>query len=400
MLFWIAAARIHSYWTNWQKTSLTIKTLNGEFTSNSTAIEGLKVASISKDNSEWLPLPRTFTRPDLPVDNDDITKPSHLRKWKYLENVTDQLNFSGDISVGLLIGANCTKALEPIEILQSRNGGPYAFKTRLGWCVVGPVNRTKRNKVSCNQIAVNQADTKEVGRHFFQFKKEVKENDLPDMLKQMYNHEFSESQHLVNEDVANMSQEDLKFIEILKNGTELVGGHYQVPLPFRKDEINLPNNRSQAEKRFACLERKLSRNLQFKQDYMKFMNELILKGYARESTSALEAGKCWYLPHHGVYHPNKPGKIRVVFDLSAEFHGTSINKALLSGPNLTNQIVGVLLHFREEQIAVTGDIEAMYHQMKVPENQRCFLQFLWWKDSDSSKVIVDHEMTTHVFGGI
>ena len=155
--------------------------------------------------------------------------------------------------------------LEPTEILQSRNDGPYAFKTRLGWCVVGSVNRTKRNKVSCNQIAVNQADTKEVGRHFFQFKKEVKENDLPDMLKQMYNHEFSESQHLVNDDVANMSQEDLKFIEILKDGTELVGGHYQVPLPFRKDEINLPNNRSQAEKRFACLEKKLSRNPQFKQ---------------------------------------------------------------------------------------------------------------------------------------
>ena len=256
-----------------RKTSLTIKTLNGEFSSNSTALEGLKVASINEGNSEWLPLPRTFTRSDLPVGNDDITKPSQLRKWKYLEKITDQLTYSDDISVGLLIGANCTKALEPIEILHSRNGGPYAFKTRLGWCVVGPVNRTKGNKVSCNQIAVNQADTKEVGRHFFQFKKEVKENDLPEMLKQMYNHEFSESQHLVNEDVANMSQEDLKFIEILKNGMELVGGHYQVQLPFRKDEINLSNNRSQAEKIFACLERKLSRNCHFKQDYMKFMNE-------------------------------------------------------------------------------------------------------------------------------
>ena len=129
MLFWIAAARIHSYWTNWQKTSLTIKTLNGEFTSNSTAIEGLKVASISKDNSEWLPLPRTFTRPDLPVDNDDIKKPSQFKKWKYLENAKDQQTFSDDISVGLLIGANCTRALEPTEILQSKNCGPYAFKT-------------------------------------------------------------------------------------------------------------------------------------------------------------------------------------------------------------------------------------------------------------------------------
>ena len=59
---------------------------------------------------------------------------------------------------------------------------------------------------------MNQADTKEVGRHIFQVKKEVKENDLPDMLKQIYNHEFSERQHLVNKDCANMSQEDLKFV--------------------------------------------------------------------------------------------------------------------------------------------------------------------------------------------
>ena len=187
--------------------------MKGEFISNSTALEGFKVASISEGNKEWLPLPRTFPRADLPVDNDDISKPSQLRKWKYLENVINQLTFSDDISVGLLIGPNCTKALEPIEILQSKNGGPYAFKTRFSWCVIGPVNRTKRNKISCNQTAVNQADTKEVGRHFFQVKKEVKENDLPDMLQQMYNHEFTECQHLVNKDLANMSQEDLKFIE-------------------------------------------------------------------------------------------------------------------------------------------------------------------------------------------
>ena len=113
---------------------------------------------------------------------------------------------------------------------------------------------------------MNQADTKKVGRHFFHVKKEVRENDLPDMLQQMYNHEFTECQHL--------------------------------------------------------------------------------------------------------------------------------------GPDLTNQIVGVLLRFREEQIAVTGDIEAMYHQVKVPENQRCFLQFFWCKVSDPSKVIIDHEVTAHVFGGI
>ena len=124
------------------------------------------------------------------------------------------------------------------------------------------------------------------------------------------------------------------------------------------------------------------------------------KGYATESTAAAENGKCWYLPHHGVYNPNKPGKIRVVFDLSAEFQGTSINKSLLPGPDLTNQIVGVLLRSREELVAVTGDIEAMYHQVKIPVEQRSFLGFFWWKNSDPQNEVVDHEMTAHVFGGI
>ena len=52
---------------------------------------------------------------------------------------------------------------------------------------------------------MNHTDTEEVGRHLFQVKKEVKENDLPDMLQHMYNHKFKECQDLVNKDVADMS---------------------------------------------------------------------------------------------------------------------------------------------------------------------------------------------------
>ena len=53
------------------------------------------------------------------------------------------------------------------------------------------LNRNKRNKALCNQILAKQADTKEVGRHFFQVKEEGKEHDVPDMLQQIYNHEFT-----------------------------------------------------------------------------------------------------------------------------------------------------------------------------------------------------------------
>ena len=76
-----------------------------------------------------------------------------------------------------------------------------------------------------------------------------------------------------------------------------------------------------------------------------------------------------------------------------------LNRELLSGLDLTNQIVGVLLRFREKQIAVMGDTESMFHQVKVPKDQCSFLRFLWWNDSDPDNEIVDYEMTVDVFWG-
>ena len=130
--------------------SVSIKTINGEFKSPSRRIYSLQ--GISDDKNLWVSLPTTFTRDQLPVDNDDITKSGQLKKWKYSEAVANQLNFGGNISVGLLTGANCTMALESIQVLQDRNGGPYAFRRRLCWYVVRPVSDTKNSSVSRHKI--------------------------------------------------------------------------------------------------------------------------------------------------------------------------------------------------------------------------------------------------------
>ena len=146
-------------------------------------------------------------------------------------------------------------------------------------------------------------------------------------------------------------------MKILDEGTKLKDGQYQIPLPFRQEDVRLLCNKYQAAQRLSYLKRKFDKNEKFKADYIRFMEEIIAKGCARTSTITAALGKTWYLPHHAVYHPNKPGKIRVVFDLSAECKGTSLNKELLSGPDLTNQVLGVLLRFREEHVRVMGDIE-------------------------------------------
>ena len=89
----------------------------------------------------------------------------------------------------------------------------------------------------------------------------------------------------------------------------------------------------------------------------------------------------WYLPHFPVTNQSKPGKVRIVFDAAAEYNGTSLNKNLLQGPESTNCLIGVLLRFRQENTAIVADIESMFHQVRVREEDRDSLRFLWWDES-------------------
>ena len=71
----------------------------------------------------------------------------------------------------------------------------------------------------------------------------------------------------------------------------------------------------------------------------------------------------WYIPHYGVYHRVKK-KIRVVFDCSAKHNGRSLNDSLLTGPDLINSLLGILLRFRKEQVAFQCDITKMFPNSK------------------------------------
>lgn len=127
-------------------------------------------------------------------------------------------------------------------------------------------------------------------------------------------------------------------------------------------------NRCVAEQRLQSLKRKFDKNASFKADYVTFLKDMIQSGYAElvPENQLMDNENVWYIPHHGVYHPRK-NKLRVVFDCGATYKGTSLNCQLLQGPDLTNSVVGVLLRFRQEPIAIMADIQAMYHQVHVPQ---------------------------------
>ena len=89
--------------------------------------------------------------------------------------------------------------------------------------------------------------------------------------------------------------------------------------------------------------------------YTTNMNEYLSKGHAAKLTSGellpTEERFVWYLPHHPVFHPRKPGKVRVVFDCAANFLGVSLNDMLLQGPDLNNNLIGVLMRFRNSLLS-------------------------------------------------
>ena len=101
-----------------------------------------------------------------------------------------------------------------------------------------------------------------------------------------------------------------------------------------------------------------------------------------QTTKTRNEGRIWYLPHFGVYHPRKPDQIRVVFDSSAEFQGVSLNKELLPGPDLMNSLVGVLIRFRQENVAAMCDIEQMFTRFTWLQSIRTFF------DSSGTKTTI------------
>ena len=243
-----------------------LKALRGERSESTFAIEGVKVTEMHGD-SGWLALPKLYSRREIPVDKEEIATPTKIREWKYLQPISNKIVQNDDVHVGLSIGANCMKALEPTRILQSQDGGPYAYKTKLGWCVVGPINcRAKNCSTSCNRVAVKDVASLKLGAHHFTVEDSVKDISLEEMFQRMYKQNFSESEIVVSNSILKNIR---TFLDIVERRTVKKNGQYVVPLPFRDQELVMPNNKQQTVKRLMGLKRRFIRDNKFFLDYKK-----------------------------------------------------------------------------------------------------------------------------------
>ena len=94
--------------------------------------------------------------------------------------------------------------------------------------------------------------------------------------------------------------------------------------------------------------------------------------------------------------PEQTGKKRGVINDAAKFQDTSSNKYLLIGPDLLQNLIHVLLSFRQHQFAASADIEGRFLQVSVPDRDQTSLRFLWREDPTTNVVV--YQYTRPIFG--
>ena len=384
---------------NYESTKLKISTMTSTSVVNCERYSDLQVRGLNSPTR--ISLPVTYSRQFIPAHRSHIPTKETARRWPHLKQLETELPTMQDCDVGLLIGYNCPQALAPKNFIRGNENEPFAQQTDLGWSIVGHTSSTEVNEetsISHRIVAMNIPDelifkdSPDVVRYVFRAQTKEEASAIIPLLEA----DFPERKY---EDKT-MSQEDIQFLNIMKTEVHQNDeGFYEMPLPFKNGKPNLPNNKNAANRRLHQLKRRFKDEKYFN-DYKDFLEKIIQLGDAEEVHECTEPSQAWYVPHHGVYHPKKPNKIRVVFDCSAKHNGLSLNDHLLQGPDLMNSLVGVLVRFREAPIAFMGDVERMFHQFRVNPEDRDYLRFLWWKDADLSTDPVAYRMKVHLFGAV
>ena len=131
------------------------------------------------------------------------------------------------------------------------------------------------------------------------------------------------------------------------------------------------------------LNRRLERNPQLCDKYKKTLQiDLGKKLVKPVEMQDPQPDRIWYLSYHPCENPNRPGKVRRVANAASNFHGQSLNTNWLTGPDLLKSLLGVLMRFRENQIAVLADIEGIIMQIAINQTDRSALGFLWIKENE------------------
>lgn len=326
-------------------------------------IEINSIYSNFKTRIQCLVLPNiTSTLPRISVKNSSFQVPDDIHLADPVFNESKQID--------LLIGADVFWDLLEEGRLRLSNG-PYLQNTKLGWILSGPIFPIQHaQQVRCNFTQSLDG----LMRSFW----ELEEKPISS---------FSESLS------ADERMCEDHFVQTTKREKD---GRFCVQIPFKEPPNLLGETFEQAQKRFFALEKRLNRNEHYKKLYSDFINEYITLGHMtrikRYNTPH------YFMPHHGVFREHSTTtKLRVVFDASARSsNGRSLNDLQMVGPPIQGDLISILLRFREHRYVACADIEKMYRQVLVDEQQR-HLQLILWRENPTEPLGV-YQLNTVTYG--
>ncbi|XP_065090780.1 uncharacterized protein LOC135711748 [Ochlerotatus camptorhynchus] len=176
-------------------------------------------------------------------------------------------------------------------------------------------------------------------------------------------------------------------------------GRYSVSLPKDENVISrLGESKEIAFRRFLGTERRLSKDVNLRNQYVAFMEEYVQLGHMRKVVDDQGSIKRCFLPHHPVVkEASTTTKVRVVFDASCKTStGLSLNDALLVGPVIQQDLRSIILRCCTKQIMLVADVEKMFRQIFVLSVDRP-LQSIFWRRSPSEEVEI-YELNTVTYG--
>ena len=351
-------------------TKLQLSTMEGTSShSHTKVINNLELYDLDDNLQDVIPV--VYAQKKWPFSSED-SPTADVAKLEHLADVP--FNFI-DADITLIIGMNRPEMVKPLQIVDGAWNEAYASLHRLGWALNGPVSGSQR-KVTSNKIHAKDLET------------------LENQIKAIYDTDYRDS-HLQTKE---MSVEDQKWKTIMDNTMTLTPlKHYEVDLPL-KENIDLKCNRTQVFFSFLALLRRFQSNEKLFQDYQQFMTMMLDNGYIEKvPPDQVNSKNAWYLMYHAVYHKQKQ-TIRIVFNCSLKHKGVSLNDVLYQGPDLANSLLGVLLRFRQYEIAAMGDIVKMFFQVGVSTKCRDYLRFYWIDGLDSGSTPCEYRFKVHLFG--
>ena len=320
----------------------------------------------------------------IPQCEGEIPVPWLVEKHEHLRHIAHELpQVDESLGTHILFGRDCPEIVKVRNFLNGGAGSPWAQETILGWTVSGRLCP----EVSTNSISVDC----ELGKGSSENSDEKAQNDATGLMSDVF-HVSADSED------QGLSVNDRRFLALMNEEICVNNkGNWEVPLPILDVRKSLPDSRPAALTRYVALQNKFKRQPDLAAQYDKFMSTIIEQGQASIAPPLGRNDKYWVLSHFPVF--NKSGsKIRVCFDAKAEVRGLSLNKCLMSGPDLMNSLFGILLNFRSEPIAFMSDVTSMFHCFYVADRFRNYQRFIWGDDGTHKGSPVEWQMNVLFFG--